>query len=701
MIPSDSCFKRFKPLSILISLWCCSGACSDDHTSARADDQRLRGTANNLEMRIRGEILDFDGQPAQAPSVSVLIRDNNWSQPVDVKLDGHQFEAWLPVHRSWHSVRIQAESKDARRRATELHMRPSLRQVAMSGQTLTLQPSTRSVTVNIVHDNAPVAHANMIAETSEGAVLHFQCDASGSVEVDLLPEEKLASFTSWTNKPLFGGFQFSRDPVRNEGVDTQTIELHSCREQMFRVVDGQGNPCSDVEMFLHVATPPPHYNYLGAIEASRMITNKAGEAVFRWFPDWLEVHCYVDLNSDQWVIDGKSKWVDGDFVVQVKPQKKRRKVFGKLERDEGSKAGYCVFWRSFQGEQEGQSDFVNSVTDQQGNFSAEVLPGAAYCVFINDTLDVSNMVDLIPAPVDDAPVDTAVLHIEEPEMLEINVTAGPAKRPLGNQAVHIRQTHPFQWLEDGELRSGISARDRYVRTDDQGKATAVVESGKNVEVSIYNPDWRASEELHVVAGEQNSVVLHREIDRPRFIFGLVLQDENKAIPTDEITLVAGSVDGATRGIEQLKPREDGIFLFQTQAVAVGVLATTEDNSMAGVVVAENPRRILRLNLQPTERLRGRLIDSKGKPVATRTVHAIVRVKRDPKNGERDAFYGFEAFREKVMTDAGGYYTFDALPTGVEIALSAESLYKQERHWLGNVKLKANEGHAVDTYTIND
>lgn len=693
MLVPLSCFLRRQPLfSVFLSILSCCSAYSDDW---------IRGTSDNLEMRIRGEILDVDGQPARAPSLVVSIKENNSSESIDASLQGHRFEVWLPVHRDdWHTVQFEARSNDAQRRATVGISRTALRESAMDGHVLTLHPSTRSVSVKVIHDNKPVANADLKVETSEGAVLHCKCDDAGSAEVKLLPNEKIYSFTAWTNEPLFGGFQFSREPVRDEGAATQTIELFKCREQKFRVVDGQGNPCSDVEMFLQVATPQPHVNFLGSIEASRMVTNRDGEAIFRWFPNWDEVHCYVDLKSHQWVIDGESKWLNGDFIVQVKPRAQRRKVIGRLERDDGSKVGYCVFWRSFQGEQEEHSDFVNSVTDQHGNFIADVLPGATYCVFINETRDVSDMVDLIPAPTDDAVVPTAILHLQEPEMLAISVTAGSTNRPIANQPVHVRQTHEYQWMEDGKQRSGGSARDRYVYTDEFGKATVAVEPGKKVEVSIYNPDWRTSEELTVQRGQQNAVILHREIDQPRTILGVVLQDKVRPIPTNEITIIAGAVDGETKGHEQIALEANGVFRMQTKAVAVGVLATTKDQSMAGVVVAENPHRILRLYLRPTKQLRGRLVDKQGQPITSRAVHANVRIRHKPKNPKLNMYYGFDANRQTVKTDADGYYTFRGLPVDVELVLSATATSTQD-HWLETVELKANEEQTIKTHTVGD
>ena len=199
------------------------------------------------------------------------------------------------------------------------------------------------------------------------------------------------------------------------------------------------------------------------------------------------MHWYVDLESDRWVIGGDSQWKDGDFVVRVKPRLKRQTATGTLVRGNGSKAGFCVFWRG-PGEQEGHIDFITATTARDGNFTAAVLPGKAYGVFINDTHNVSNMVDLIPAPTDGFLQPTATLQLQEPETIELLVTAGPQQRPLVNQSIYVRQDHDYQWDDNGKQRSRSASRDRYVYTDEKGKAFAVVESGKKARVTIYSPD---------------------------------------------------------------------------------------------------------------------------------------------------------------------------------------------------------------------
>ncbi|MCA9131355.1 MAG: hypothetical protein KDB22_29930 [Planctomycetales bacterium] len=81
-----------------------------------------------------------------------------------------------------------------------------------------------------------------------------------------------------------------------------------------------------------------------------------------------------------------------------------------------------------------------------------------------------------------------MLHIQQSAKLDIFVTAGDAKRPLANQAVLVRKEHPYQFIMDEKESTALTARDRYVYTDENGKATTVVEAGKDVQISVYAPE---------------------------------------------------------------------------------------------------------------------------------------------------------------------------------------------------------------------
>ncbi len=377
-------------------------------------EQWIRGTGETMEMRIQGEILLSSGEPAKQPTLSASVSTNNAWEPIPVTLDGNRFEIWVPVHRlNWRVMRINAMSEDKRQRSSVGIVRESLRQTAIDGLTFQLQHSTRTVSLNVIHQGSPVADANVKVEMKGGFVLLDKTVADGILKIDLLPKEQIRAFTVWTDDHRFGGFTFDREPIRDPNAQSQTVQLASCRDQTIRIVDGEGRPLSDVAMDLQVATPPPNYNYLGSIDASHMVTDENGEAVFQWFPDWEDIHCYVDLDDDRWVQDGKATWVNGDYVVKVKAKKPRHRVVGVLNRAVGSKAGFHVLWRSFQGEKERTSDHLTSVTDREGRFSANVMAGATYCVFINDADYVSEMFDLIPFPSDDSEKPIATLNVRQ------------------------------------------------------------------------------------------------------------------------------------------------------------------------------------------------------------------------------------------------------------------------------------------------
>jgi hypothetical protein len=73
---------------------------------------------------------------------------------------------------------------------------------------------------------------------------------------------------------------------------------------------------------------------------------------------------------------------------------------------------------SFQGEEENYSDVVYATTEADGSFTAEVLPGATYCLCVEDERLVGNIIDLIPYELDTGKSNGAVLNVTEGEPVE-------------------------------------------------------------------------------------------------------------------------------------------------------------------------------------------------------------------------------------------------------------------------------------------
>lgn len=702
---SASCIRL--SVLLLVTLKLLSQCPADEATAVENAEAWIRGEHERIEMCVRGTVLLSSGAPANKAIVTATF-ESPAAENLPVQIDGNRFSVWVPVGRAdWYSLRIGAKSSDSLERFGISLTPIDLRQVAIDGLRIELQRAIRTVSFNVVHDGKPVANANVRVGVSDGPGIKGKSSRDGVFRVDLLAREKLNSITVWTEDHRMGGFRFSDRPARDPKANSHTVELASCRDQVFRVVDGEGNPVSDLVIDLQIATPAPNYNYLGTIDASRMKTNENGEASFAWFPDWQEVHCYLELQGD-WVKDGKQKFVDGVFVVKAKPKKPRHTMNGIIKRPGSkvsSKAGFHIQVRSFQGEEEGHSDFVHTVSNPDGSFTANVLADATYCICVNDTEYVSDMVDLIPWPSDKELKPTAELTLQRGVPVSVTLTAGKNNNPIANQTLHLRQEHSYTYVEDGTEQNGGASRGNWVTTNDDGVAIFKAEPGKKQTVSIYNPDWRASDSIEVVQGAANAIEIHREFDKPRVVLGMIIFPAEKGddpMDASNLTVTVGALDGNTRHTETVKVRPDGVFSCETMATQVGVLVTTKDGKYSGVLIEKRRQRLLRVMLSPTKDLRGRLIDKDGKPIAGRKIVCNTRVDRGAKRKPGDQFASFfEANRRTTKTDADGLYVFENMPCNVKLALVAESRTKVQDHWLGLVTLDPNEEIGPKEDTLNE
>ncbi|TWT93740.1 hypothetical protein [Stieleria varia] len=658
-----------------------------DSPTVESTEEWIRGDGENLEIRLRGVVLLPSGEPAVSATVTAMLT-KNLPETIPVTMTGSQFEVWLPAHRDdWYGVSLMAVSDDKSQRNGMLINRFAVREAAIEGKIITLQHCNRTVTLEVIHNDVPVAGTHVKVVLESGYQLTSLSDQQGKARFDLLPSEKLSAITAWTDDRRIGGYQFSRGPVRDPAADAHVVQLHHCRRQAFHVVDGDGEPLAGVSMQLQIATPPPHYNYLGTLEQSTMVTDDRGVAFFDWFPDWQEVHCYVDIDDARWVQDGKSRWEDDLFVTQVKPRTARKRMSGTIARAMGSKAGFLVQLRSFQGEQERRSDVAAAVTDQDGRFYAEVLPGKTYCVCVNDAAFVSEMIDVIPIRDDGALGDAVNLKFLKASPVTIQVTAGESKRPIADQLLYLRQSHVFTWLENDETKNGIGSRDSWATTDEDGKAIALVEPGKKLEVSIHTPAWSVEEKIDVVQGQPSLLHIHREFDEPRTVLGIVVKGDNKEFDFSSVSVLAGSVDGKVQGTEKVSPRDNGVFSFTTMGSRVGAIAVTDDGKLGGIVTADNPRRLLRLTMKPTIDFRGRLVTAENQPASNRSVLAVVSVEVAQERDQDPLMplsTRFEWKRFSVTTDDQGYYQLQGLPIGAEVNLSTSKPQQNKPHWLGSV-----------------
>jgi hypothetical protein len=426
-------------------------------------------------------------------------------------------------------------------------------------------------------------------------------------------------------------------------------------------------PVAGVPFVIQMATPPPHYNYIGTNENSRVKTDSSGEVIYRWFPDWDKHHFYADLETKDWVIDGDPQTAADVTVFKVKKAKLRKQITGQIASTT-SLGGFFIEMRSFQGERKRQSDMLSAFTDLEGRFTVDVLPDAHYAVYAKDSLWVSNLTDLVPFDSASEHVTPPQLEISAGQKVELFATIGPQKRPYANLSINLRREHNYTWQEGNERKNGSGGPQSHVKTDESGTATFQTLPGK-LHVIVYTPLWRTEKSVEVRSGEPITIDLHRDSDEKRLVQGRL------ALPTDaeqklrDIVVQIGSVDGAYNDRATVKCGEDGQFSCNMFGSQLGIFAATPDGKLAGGVHVKDLDAPIELRLQPTLTFEGQLLTD-GKPLIGHTVHAVIRIEGD-RRGISSFSNCFDIKHLETRTDEQGNYTFSGVPSRTKVLVYTE------------------------------
>ena len=109
----------------------------------RPSDEWLRGSGEELEICLRGDVFDFDGQATSNLQVTGKINATLAGQSLKAMIDGHKFKIWVPVNKlRWYSLWLHASSSDSDRIAYKQLSAYDLRQAAIDGIKLTLESPT-------------------------------------------------------------------------------------------------------------------------------------------------------------------------------------------------------------------------------------------------------------------------------------------------------------------------------------------------------------------------------------------------------------------------------------------------------------------------------------------------------------------------------------------------------------------------------
>ncbi len=664
------------PMSLLIALGTGPHAGPRAAQTPAAKPAWLEGSGKDQRIRLSGKILNETGTPADGCKLTVILKTPFAQTSLPAMVERNQFQVWVPVSDlRLFNVYLNADSPNGRRVARETIAPFQLREAALDGLELAIKPRERTIDVIVVEKGGgPVRDAIVLAD-AEGVPFTARTNDKGLASFPVRNRDKLSLLTAWTEDFQIGGYSFNTDPPRDPSGDKFTIELDKCRPQVIRVINDESKaPVPDLKFVLTVGRGPQNYQFIGEAPASEMTTNHKGEAVYRWFPDWKTHSSYVTIPDPHWIKAAKEETVDGVILVRVKKSlfDARKRVAGKVLSARGSVAGLRVEMRSFQGEEQNRLDVLGGFTDEKGSFTGDYLPGSTYCIYVNDTRYVSNIIDLIPFDAVTGKTNAPSLSISEGQPVELAVTSGSARSPVAHQMIQLATPHEYSWRENGVTRNGRGGRRWWVTTDDKGKALTFALPGEKIRGSLYTPEWRSEVSADVKANGVTRLEFHREVANARTIKGRLLLPEGLAADLNDAVIEIGSLDGETHERLTRKTNDKGEFQFESKASHIGIYARTKDARAAAVAAIDRLDQPVTLKLNPTGEYRGQLLGKEDRPLNGHAVRVEIYVSTK-RVSSRLFLTNFLAATFDAKTDSEGKFSFSGLPCETAISLSANSL----------------------------
>jgi Thioredoxin-like len=661
-------------IMVLLAFICASHGYSVQTEAPASVADWITGSGDTLEFHINGVAMDESGNRIPDVQVRCEMETPFAITPLQVKTGANgEFRFSIPFKDPWlWAIRVSAETQDGSHIGYRSLEGRELRCVARDGLALTMKkldgPDARTVEITVVDEDGPVPGASVKAVVQNGRDVLAVADERGIATLRMLHSEKLDQITAWQEDKRIGGYQVSRGPVRNPSLDRYTVELNRSRPLTVRLLDEQGRPVPEVKFRLSVSTGSPHFNFFGHNEYTTLTTNLAGEAIASWFPDWPDVNYFVDLKTDEWKlrddVRGALGRKDMEYVLKKSRKAERKTVQGRIEFSGGTPAGFQVFLRSFQGETEHRSDVLTSHADQHGNFFADVLPGATYSFYIDDTEWVSETDHAVLFDTETGKGANPILKVVKGHELRVVVTQGPDKKPLTGQNVFLRSEHPMTWIENGEERRGRDGRGWSVTTDANGTATTYATAGQ-LTASAYAPEWQMEEKIEVAEGKTSEIRLHRPFGEAVRLSGELKSSSNAVL--DNATVTVAALDGHSRAQPSVQTDESGRFSIDIMAAKVGVYVRTADGRHSATSIVEIPTKgTVEMALEPTIEYSGQLLGENDMPLANVDVLARVEMQDFALGGLAPGRLVGNIIETKTNDD--GRYVLTGVPVGIRFVL---------------------------------
>ncbi len=635
-------------------------------TPGRAEEQATATESPILTMR--GTVLLPDGSVAKN---AVLERspENDLSDLVSTTMIDGQFEIRTTGTKIIpDTAAILIRTPDWSFQASLKMESRTLRSECAAVKRITLAPAT-VIRISVTDEKRAVADCHVQVEAGLHKYLGIT-RADGVAELKIAHAASVLSIIAWSDDHRIGGSWTPRKPTNDQYGTDFHIDISHGDPVRVRVVDAGKQPVANVPLLFTAVARGQSVMFVGDNPTSRQTTSAIGEAVFDWVPNWVKHEAAVRVAEDSaWREirdrDGKQR-ADGVRQIEVvpsplSPTNERVAVKGQLSGPTTDVSGLLMGFLGVQGEDDDQWDVFHARCDGNGRFSARVLPGNRYKIFVNDRDLVSNVWDGVV-------VDSRTATIRRPELtltkgvsVEVHVTSGRDQKPMQNASVLFEASHKHK-----------VGPEFWGKTDESGRFVATVAAGE-LKVRVDVGDWNLEKTVKIAPGEPAKIHLHRQYAEKQTIIGRLVLPPGVAADLSNTTVTIAGMDGESEDTATVTSDAQGHFRAGIMAGRVSILATSPNEEFFGCGIVDVREGVIEIPMPATIRYEGHVLESQDQPLAGATIGMMARLVdrgREYPPGTPDFNKQYvELFRDRnVVTDAKGYFVIPKTPQRMELSI---------------------------------
>jgi hypothetical protein len=624
-------------------------------TEPRFDDW-LIVHGKQIQFRVRIDVFLPNGQPAS--DLAVEAQSGNGSPDPKLDVNSNRVTAVLAAG-SWGRFPALTVSTNDERFLRVVNIRPNeMRRIASMGMDLTLDPVRRALIRVVDEQETAVADATVIS----GPLYNQKdkTDKNGFASV-FVPPDAMPGRIDVIGPDSNAARAFLKE-LPPDGLYSHALKvtLRVGQSQTIRLVDDQGNRVPNTPI-----SPQPMDRSVNCIplKGFPVHSDERGETRVVWLPHPPGDRAFIAVANNSWLEDKDNDERTPDlWTVRIKPLP-RTTISGRINVPEGIPGGFLVRLTSFDHPTAHRADQLYSRADDQGNFTADVLPGSIYSVFVEDSEWASSFWDGVIVE-SDGTIHSPQLSIDRGIPVRIACTQGPDHTPMANTQISISSEHRFKTRDS----YGQTGPTQFLMTDANGLAQALVGTGP-IAARLSTLDFSDSRDLSVRPGGKNAITFHRRSVDSQTISGKLELPENMVGTTGAARLLVYASDGKSSFSKSLVASENGEFELQGIGERFVVFAMTEDERAAGFVFCNmDQTQAIEVPLVATESFRGRIVDSNGDAIGEGTISIDLRF-ADPEIRESPNFtHPLLMAQLDARVDENGEFEFTKLPVAVPLTL---------------------------------